>query len=168
MLLKFISHISFYVFVCGSQKTLNYTHGSHYISVGQHWSRPFIPSTVFVFQVFLFASSLPWNTITTTTTNKTPSSKVHTIQLCYLLPSLLWLSTDLWAALPHSLRILHLAHSQFFLMIFLYSSLFPSDFNVHVDNSSNTLAPGPDQRISSSTLPQPFIPIVMHYLYQYQ
>ena len=29
-------------------------------------------------------------------------------------------------------------------MIFLYSSLFPSDFNVHVDNSSNTLAPGPD------------------------
>lgn len=70
-----------------------------------------------------------------------------------------WLSAHLGAALPNSLKILALAQSCF-LIIFLCSSTVPSDFNIHVRNSSNALALGPAHTSADLVPPTLSFPMV--------
>lgn len=81
-------------------------------------------------------------------------------QLCYLWPSSLWVFIHPWVVFPNSLKILAPGSQSFFPN---HIPLFPSHFNVHIDNSSKAqlhvlISP---QMTLSSMLSYPFFPMVM-------
>lgn len=119
-ILKFISLVSPYILWLSENLKLRIWLTLHFCWTKLIETLP--PSTIFVSQVILFASSLPpkhyyhhhhhqstqlWSAHHPTISLTTP---------------LLWASTDPRAALSNSLKIEHLAHSQLFSNDVLYSS----------------------------------------------
>ena len=109
----------------------------------------------FVFQVILFVSSFPAETLLPPSSPKHPALKctpsnhlTHHPPYCDCLQTPGPLSQIPW-------RFNAWLTASFFLMMSCILTLFPSDFNVYVDSSSNTLAPGLDLMSTDIVLPSP-------------